>query len=347
MGASKSLTQPGKVVAAIGLGQFCCVLLTVTGLTSHSLAELGVSLPATQSTLNYALLGISYGVAQLITSTPRKRPLWNYAVLALFDVEANCLVVMAYRYTSITSVSLSSAFSLPCAMLLSHWILRSRYRPLHLAGAAFGIVGLVYLVLSDAGHSGDRGSGPSPLLGDLLVIAGAAMYAGTNVVQEHLLGSAPLVEVMSRLGLFGTAFSLAQAALMEGASSLQIDWKDPAVAAPVAGYVVALFAYYNVEPLILWLGGSATLNLSLLTANCWDAAARFAFLGGFSGTTARDFALSLCLVAAGVLLYSLAGPVKVDAEAPGAGGKEPGEGEQEEEEAVPMLADDPRERGWG
>lgn len=196
------------------------------------------------------------------------------------------------------------------------------------------------------------------------------MYAGTNVVQEHLLGSASLVEVLSRLGLIGAVFSLIQAAAIEGSGifkaslsysririsffivapqpcpleplSLQVahpaisvaiqqcfhpgfvfcdshrclsqpsseslctdrlvqqaNWTDPSISASMAGFVLALFMYYSVEPFILRLGGSATLNLSLLAANFWDAAARVIFLGGFTGTGARDFFTAVLLVVLG------------------------------------------------
>jgi solute carrier family 35, member F1/2 len=36
-------------------------------------------------------------------------------------------VVLAYRYTSITSVMLLDCFAIPCAMLLSHLVFRSRW----------------------------------------------------------------------------------------------------------------------------------------------------------------------------------------------------------------------------
>jgi hypothetical protein len=84
-----------------------------------------------------------------------------------------------------------------------------------------------------------------------------------------------------------------------------VEWSSPAIAGALAAYVAALFTYYCVEPLILRLGGSATLNLSLLAANCWDAAARLLLLGGFSAHAARDFAISLTFVTMGNLHPSL------------------------------------------
>jgi len=300
-----------RLMAAVGLGQVCCLLLTVTGVTSNLLATHGVSLPTTQSAMNYVLLAVVFGVARRFSREPSRVAMWRYALLAFFDVEANFLVVMAYKYTSITSVSLTSAFSVPMVMLASHWMQAARYRALHVVGAIFAIAGLLILVLTDAHRRGDTTSGSNPLLGDILVVIGASLYAGTNVVQEQLLGAAPLAEVMANLGLCGAVLSVVQAALIEGQAVMQqVDWSRPIVAGALTGYIAALFGYYTIEPLILRLGGATTLNLSLLAANCWDAAARVFLLGGFSALAGRDFVVSLAFVTLGILCYSLAGPVK-------------------------------------
>lgn len=50
-----------------------------------------------------------------------------------------------------------------------------------------------------------------PLLGDALVLAGAACYAVSNVVQEKLLGEAVgVVELLAMIGSFGALFAGAQ-----------------------------------------------------------------------------------------------------------------------------------------
>jgi Solute carrier family 35 len=70
-----------------------------------------------QSLLNYCLLGLVHGTrwwlrARATGSTaavwPPKlaSPLKNYLLLAAVDVEANYLIVRAYQYTNITSVTL-------------------------------------------------------------------------------------------------------------------------------------------------------------------------------------------------------------------------------------------------
>lgn len=71
-------------------------------------------------------------------------------------------------------------------MALSYVVFRARYRLGHVGGAGLSVCGLAVLLLSDRGQDGS--SGTRPLLGDLLVIAGAALYAVGNVMQESLLG---------------------------------------------------------------------------------------------------------------------------------------------------------------
>ena len=53
----------------------------------------GVSVPATQTVPNYALLAVVYGVLQLSGREKRQNGFGGYAVVAFLDVEANFLVV--------------------------------------------------------------------------------------------------------------------------------------------------------------------------------------------------------------------------------------------------------------
>jgi hypothetical protein len=50
------------------------------------------------------------------------------SLLALADVEANYIIVLAYQYTSITSVTLLDCATIPFAMAFSHLALGTRYK---------------------------------------------------------------------------------------------------------------------------------------------------------------------------------------------------------------------------
>jgi solute carrier family 35 protein F1/2 len=171
-------------------------------------------------------------------------------------------------------------------------------------------------VLSD--RSTGAGPGPSqhaPLLGDLLVILGAGLYAVCNVTQEKLLGEVAVVELLAFLGCFGALFSGLQVALLER-RALQSFALSAASVQPFLGFALSLYAFYLLVPKVLVGGGATVLNLSLLTSDLWSAVARVLFFGGF-GSSLWAFVVSLVLVAAGLSIYTLAGPVKASgAEAP-------------------------------
>ena len=88
----------------------------------------GVSAPATQSTLNYLLTGAVYGALHLTgsrsphkseppTSSPTRSAGWGLwakcAAIAVLDVEATYVNVLAYRFTSLTSVTLLDCTTIP------------------------------------------------------------------------------------------------------------------------------------------------------------------------------------------------------------------------------------------
>jgi drug/metabolite transporter (DMT)-like permease len=72
-------------------------------------------------------------------------------------------------------------------LLLTKLLLGARYRVLHYFGAAVCIGGLALLVVADDAGAQQNGD-TNPLLGDVLVLIGALLYALGNVAQEHLLG---------------------------------------------------------------------------------------------------------------------------------------------------------------
>ncbi len=62
-------------------------------------------------------------------------------------------------------------------------VLRARYKLLHCLGAALCLASLALFVLND----GADGHAQNAVLGDILVITGALLYAACNVTQEKLL----------------------------------------------------------------------------------------------------------------------------------------------------------------
>ena len=114
-----------KFFSILALGQLLSWLLCGTGVFSQLLVtNHGIEIPTTQSFLNYLLLGIVYTTALACHPSDFKTTLtergWKYFLLALFDVEANYLVVKAYQYTNLTSIQVSN-----CSLLTILFIINS------------------------------------------------------------------------------------------------------------------------------------------------------------------------------------------------------------------------------
>ena len=200
--------------------------------------------------------------------------------------------------------------SIPAAMVLSRILLRVTYNRLHLASAAVVVVGFCVLVASDAlcKHSGAAAvPSPSPLLGDLLAVTAACLYATSNVLQERMLQAAPTVEVLTAFGVLGACIAGIQCAVLEGnALAKHVTW-NAAFVVPLMGFACAMFLIYTTAPTALSNAGSAGFNLHMLTSDLWAAAARAAFFGGFGGACGGlGFVASLATVAAGLGLFSAA-----------------------------------------
>ncbi|KAB5527618.1 hypothetical protein DKX38_021465 [Salix brachista] len=212
-------------------------------------------------------------------------------------------LVKAYQYTSITSVMLLDCWSIPSVMVLTWFFLSTKYRFKKIAGVVVCVSGLVMVVFSDV-HAGDRSGGSSPHKGDALVIAGATLYAISNVSEEFLVKNADRVELMSLLGFFGAIISAIQIdnyrSIMEHNEVKSIQWSAGA-ALPFFGFAVAMFLFYSLVPILLKISGSTMLNLSLLTSDMWAVMIRI-----FAYHEKVDWAyyLAFAAVAAGLVVYS-------------------------------------------
>ncbi|XP_022761731.1 LOW QUALITY PROTEIN: solute carrier family 35 member F2-like [Durio zibethinus] len=288
-----------KTLVGLGLGQFLSLLITSTGFSSSELAKKGINAPTSQSFLNYVLLTVFYGSVMIYRRQALKAKWYYYVVLGLVDVEANYLVVKAYQYTSITSVMLLDCWSIPSVMLLTFIFLKTKYRFRKIAGVLVCVGGLVMVVFSDV-HAGERSGGSNPHKGDLLVIAGATLYAISNVSEEFLVKNADRVELMSFLGLFGAIISAIQISMVERNELKSIHWTAGA-AFPFFGFSLAMFLFYSFVPMLLKMSGSTMLNLSLLTSDMWAVVIR---IFAYHEKVDWMYFLAFVAVAVGLIIYS-------------------------------------------
>ncbi|XP_022137947.1 solute carrier family 35 member F1-like isoform X2 [Momordica charantia] len=227
---------------------------------------------------------------------------WYYYIpLGLVDVEANYLVVKAYQYTSITSVMLLDCWSIPCVMLLTWLFLKTKYILRKIIGVLICVAGLVAVIFSDV-HAGDRAGGSNPIKGDALVIAGATLYAISNVSEEFLVKNAGRVELMAMLGLFGSIISGIQISIVERNALKSIHWTTGA-ALPFVGFSLAMFLFYSLVPVLLQTSGATMLNLSLLTSDMWSVVIR---IFAYHEKVDWIYFLAFAAVVVGLIIYSVA-----------------------------------------
>uniref|UniRef100_A0A8C6ZG24 Solute carrier family 35 member F2 n=1 Tax=Nothoprocta perdicaria TaxID=30464 RepID=A0A8C6ZG24_NOTPE len=202
------------ILKTIVLGQMLSLFICGTAVTSQYLAEqFQVNTPMFQSFINYSLLLLVY-TTMLAFRTGNdsllqilKQRWWKYLLLGLADVEANYMIVKAYQYTTLTSVQLLDCFGIPVLMALSWFILRARYKLIHFIAVAVCLLGVGTMVGADilAGRQDTEGS--DVVIGDVLVLLGASLYAISNVSEEYIVKNLSRVEFLGMVGLFGTIIS--------------------------------------------------------------------------------------------------------------------------------------------
>lgn len=250
-----------------------------------------------------------------------------YFLLAFFDVEANAITMLAFRYTTLTSVTLFDALAIPASMFISRCIVfRSsrRYRPLHYIGALVCMVGIVLNVLQDYesesnANEDDQKEYPHKLWGDLCAIAGGILYGLNDVLTEVTVSKAlGTTEYLGMLGACGFLISLVQSLWLERDDIRAFFPSDggfdsgndsDAECSLQSGFLL-LFAFVGVTMCsyigashFLILSEAAFFNLSLLTGDLWSVL--------FSVVAERIipqplFFAALAAVLSGVVVYEMA-----------------------------------------
>ncbi|XP_072980510.1 uncharacterized protein [Typha angustifolia] len=281
------------------LGQLVSLCLAVASFTSSLIADLGTDTPLTQSFFTYLFLAIVYGAIFLHRRRKLLVPWYWYIALAIVDVQGNFLVVKAYQYSSITSVTLLDCWTIPWVIILTWLALGTKYSLWQFLGAGICVVGLGLVLLSDAGVSG--GGGSKPILGDALVIAGTFCYAFSNVGEEFFVKKKDRVEVVAMLGVFGVLVSAVEICVFERKDLQEVKW-SPTMISLFVGFAAATFLFYTIVPFVLKMSGATLFNLSLLTSDMWAVLIRIFF---YHQQVDWLYYLAFGVVAIGLIIYSL------------------------------------------
>ncbi|KAM9846638.1 solute carrier family 35 member F2 isoform 2-T2 [Aulostomus maculatus] len=263
------------LLKTIVMGQILSVLICGTAVSCQYLADAGVQTPVLQSFLSYALLLLVYTT---VLSTHRgdrsivqilKTKWWRYLLMGLADVEANYTVVKAYQLTTLTSIQLLDCFVIPVLMLMSWFLLKTRYRPLHFVAVTVCLLGVGAMVGADILAGRDQGSTSDVVLGDGLVLLSAVLYAVSNMCQEVTVKTLSRVEFLGMMGLFGTIISGIQLAALETRAVKELKWNFN-ISMLFALYALCMFALYSFMPVVVKMTSATAVNLSLLTADLFS-----------------------------------------------------------------------------
>lgn len=246
------------------------------------------------------------------TNMPIRGPWWFYFVIAVLDVEANFFTILAFRYTTLTSVTLFDSLAIPGAMITSKMILGSKYGSSHVIGALVCLLGVVVNVLVDLEDLNDPETGltryPHKLLGDVLAIAGGTLYGVNDALEELVVRRFSVQEYLGFVGLFGTIISILQAYILElddvveffngtsPCSSGEIFWL-------LLAFMLINYLSYIGTARFLVISEAALLNLSLLTSDLYAV-----LWSVFEQNIIPDpvFFMALLLIFSGVVIYEIA-----------------------------------------
>uniref|UniRef100_A0A8R1E0V0 Solute carrier family 35 member F1 n=1 Tax=Caenorhabditis japonica TaxID=281687 RepID=A0A8R1E0V0_CAEJA len=294
-------------IRALILGQLLSLCLCGTGVSSQLLTNRNVNAPAAQSFVSYFLLCFVYCVylagksdEKGLVHVLRKRG-WRYLILAIVDVEANYMIVKAYQYTNLTSVQILDCATIPTVLLLSWLFLSVRYLPVHIIGVAICLVGISCVIWADA--FGDKGAlgGSNKVIGDVLCLAGAILYAICNVAEEFLVKHHSRTEYLGMLGVFGSIVAGIQTAVFERDALSQIVW-DGSTIFYFCLFAISMFIFYSLVTVVLQKTSALMFNLSTLTADFYSLLfGMFLFKDKFSPL----YLLSFVICVIGSIVYSL------------------------------------------
>ena len=244
---------------------------------------------------------------------PLYAPPWVYLGRAFLDVQANYMTILAFRYTTLTSVTLFDALAIPSAMILSTAFLKRRFTKMHLLGVVTCMWGIVYNVLADYALESTHQAFPNRLYGDMLAILGGLLFGVNDVLTEQAVQQfGGPSELLGMMGFFATFIALLQSLIFERTEILQffsgVDGHAEKTCSTGTGILLTLaFIFCNTLTYIgvatfLQLSEATLLNLSLLTGDFW--AVVFSVVAQRI-TPSALFWVALIMTVSGVWIYEM------------------------------------------
>eukprot|EP00428_Durinskia_dybowskii_P082258 CAMPEP_0170436398 /NCGR_PEP_ID=MMETSP0117_2-20130122/44120_1 /TAXON_ID=400756 /ORGANISM="Durinskia baltica, Strain CSIRO CS-38" /LENGTH=208 /DNA_ID=CAMNT_0010696431 /DNA_START=371 /DNA_END=993 /DNA_ORIENTATION=- len=186
-------------------------------------------------------------------------------------------------------------------MTLSFLFLGCRYNYKHMLGTGICLLGLACIVINDSirATDDDAPAGSDPVLGDVLCLCAAVLYASSNVLQEHLVKFHDREEFLGYLGCFGFSLAVVQCMLVDLPAIRRARFTNKVIGA-IAGFIVCLFLMYTNTTAFLQHGDAVLFNLSLLTSDVYAVVFTYFFSGYL---VSWMYFLAFALVIVGLALY--------------------------------------------
>uniref|UniRef100_I3MH34 Solute carrier family 35 member F2 n=1 Tax=Ictidomys tridecemlineatus TaxID=43179 RepID=I3MH34_ICTTR len=218
------------------------------------------------------------------TAEPQLQPLlctfitFIYFIFLAWQKGKNTAYERLLKLFIFLSLKLLDCFGIPVLMALSWFVLRARYRVIHFIAVFVCLLGVGTMVGADILAGRDDNSGSDVLIGDLLVLLGASLYAVSNVCEEYIVKKLSRQEFLGMVGLFGTIIS----ALL------------------FVAFALCMFCLYSFMPLVIKVTSATSVNLGILTADLYSLFfGLFLFGYKFSGL----YILSFTVIMVGFILY--------------------------------------------
>jgi len=160
---------------SILIGQGISILNASSGVFASLLILLGLELSLFELLVFYALLSMIYTPILIYKKLKISLgDLWRMLLASITDSQGNFFTVLAYRYTSITSVFILSNSSVPIVFVLSYIFLKKKFHKYEVIGVCIALAGILCVILSDLKVEGWVWTGY--FAGDVMVLIGTTLY---------------------------------------------------------------------------------------------------------------------------------------------------------------------------
>jgi len=242
------------------------------------------------------------------TSIPLGFPWYKYFIVTFIDVESSFGIILAYKYTTFTSITLLGSLAVVGAMITSKIILNTQYQISHFIGVFLCILGIGINIMSDIEDTDSDREYPNKILGDICAGLGGIFIGVSHAMSEQIVKNSDQQQYLGLSGFFGVLICLPQTMIFERENVVDffqgVSTCDIRVSSTLAIiFAIASYSKFMGDSYFLIISEAALLNLSLLTVDFYSAIFQIFAEQIFPS---YKFFLALLMVVSGVFTYEMA-----------------------------------------